>query len=80
LVQLVAFNDGKQQPKSLPQTAGALNIDLDPERYEFIRAAGIAFRQQLALKPGKYRVVLGVSDESSRKLGTVEMPVVVPAI
>ena len=80
LVQLVAFNDSKQQPKSLPQTAGALNIDLDPERYEFIRAAGIAFRQQLALKPGKYRVVLGVSDESSRKLGTVEMPVVVPSI
>ena len=78
-IQLVAFNDGKQQPKSLPQTAGALNIDLDPERYEFIRSAGIAFRQQLALKPGKYRVVLGVNDESSRKLGTVEMPVVVPA-
>jgi VWFA-related protein len=78
-VQMVAFNDGKPQPKSLPQTAGALNIDLDPQRYEFIRSAGIAFRQQLALKPGKYRVVLGVSDESSRKLGTVEMPVVVPA-
>jgi len=78
-VQLVAFNDGKQQPKSLPQTAGTLNIDLSAEQYEFIRSAGIAFRQQLALKPGKYRVVLGVNDESSRKLGTVEMPVVVPA-
>jgi VWFA-related protein len=78
-VQLVAYNDGKQQPKSLPQTAGALNIDLDAEQYEFIRSAGIAFRQQLALKPGKYLVVLGVSDQSSRKLGTVEMPIVIPA-
>jgi VWFA-related protein len=78
-VQMVAFNDGKPQPKSLPQTAGTLNIDLDPKRYNFIRSAGIAFRQQLALKPGKYRVVLGVNDESSRKLGTVEMPIVIPA-
>ena len=71
-VQLVAFNDGKQQPKNLPQTAGTLNIDLDPARYEFIRSAGIAFRQRLALKPGKYRVILGVNDESSQKLGTVQ--------
>ena len=78
-VQLVAFNDGNQQPKSLPQTAGTLNIDLDPERYEFIRSAGIAFRQQLALKPGKYRVLLGVRDESSHKLGTVEIPVAIEA-
>ncbi len=78
-VQLVAFNDGKQQPKNLPQTAGTLNIDLDPARYEFIRSAGIAFRQRLALKPGKYRVILGVNDESSQKLGTVQMPVVIGA-
>jgi VWFA-related protein len=76
-VQLVAFNDGKQQPKNLPQTAGTLNIDLDPQRYEFIRSAGVAFRQQLALKPGKYRVVLGVNDELGQKLGTLEMPVVI---
>ncbi|MGD0830930.1 MAG: VWA domain-containing protein, partial [Terracidiphilus sp.] len=78
-VQLVAYNDSKEQPKTLPQAAGTLNIDLDPKRYEFIRSAGIAFRQQLALKPGKYRVVLGVNDESSRKLGTVEMPIEIPA-
>jgi VWFA-related protein len=78
-VQIAAFNDGKQQPKSLPQTAGTLHIDLDSQRYEFIRSAGIAYRQQLTLKPGKYRVVLGVIDESSRKLGTLEVPVTIPA-
>jgi len=78
-VQIAAFNDGAKQPKILPQTSGTLNIDLDPQRYEFISTAGIAYRQQLALKPGKYRVVLGVSDESSRKLGTVQVPVVIPA-
>lgn len=78
-VQLVAFNDEGEQPKSIPHVSGTLNIDLDPQRYEFIRSAGIAFRQQLALKPGKYGVVLGVNDESSHKLGTLEMPVVIPA-
>jgi len=78
-VQIAAFNDGPKQPKNLPQTSGTLNIDLDPQHYEFIRTAGIAYRQQLALKPGKYRVVLGVNDESSRKLGTVELPVVIRA-
>lgn len=78
-VQIAAFNDGTKQPKNPPQTAGTLNIDVDPQRYEFIRSAGIAYRQQLALKPGKYRVVIGVNDESSRKLGTLEVPITVPA-
>ncbi|MGD0831418.1 MAG: VWA domain-containing protein [Terracidiphilus sp.] len=78
-VQLIAFNDAEQQPKSLPQTSGTLNIDLDPDRYKFIRTAGIAFRQELALKPGKYHVLLGVSDLTSQKLGTVDMELVVPA-
>jgi VWFA-related protein len=78
-VQLIGFNDGEQQPKSLPQTSGTLNIDLDPDRYKIILTAGIAFRQQLALKPGKYHVLLGVSDQTSQKLGTVDMALVVPA-
>jgi hypothetical protein len=56
-----------------------LNIDLDPQKYAFILSAGIAFRQQLALKPGSYHVVLGVNDQDSHKVGTVEIPVTVPA-
>ena len=78
-VQMVAFSDSSPQPKSLPQTSGTLNIDLDPQRYQFILTAGIAFPQQLDLKPGKYRVLLGVNDENSHRLGTLEMPVMVPA-
>jgi hypothetical protein len=62
-----------------PASHHASGIDLDPERYEFIRSAGIAFRQQFALKPGKYLVVLGVNDASSHKLGTMKMPIVIPA-
>ena len=78
-VQLVAFSDAENQPKTLPQTSGTLNIDLDPKKYEFILTAGIAFPQQLDLKPGKYRLLLGVNDVNSHKLGTLEMPITVPA-
>jgi hypothetical protein len=76
-VQLVAFSDVENQPKALPQTSGTLNIDLDPQKYQFILSAGIAFRQELALKPGAYRVLLGVSDQNSHKVGTIEMPIAV---
>jgi len=78
-VQMVAFSDAEHQPRALPQTSGTLNIDLDPQKYAFIVSAGIAFRQQLALKPGNYHVVLGVSDQNSHKVGTIEMPIAVPA-
>ena len=77
-VQLIGFTDGAKQPPTLPQTSGTLHIDLDPNRYRMILAEGIAFRQSLALKPGRYIVVLGVSDEASRRLGTLEMPVRIP--
>jgi VWFA-related protein len=79
LVQMIAFNDSAQQPKVLPQTSGTLNIDLDAQRYQFILSAGIAFRQQLQLKPGKYRLLVGVNDESSHSLGTIDIPLIVPA-
>jgi VWFA-related protein len=78
-VQLVAFNDAADQPTTVPQTSGTLNIDLDPQKFGFIQSAGIGFRQQLALKPGKYRLRLGVSDENSHKPGTLEIPLTVPS-
>ena len=66
------------QGKRRPQTSGALNIDLSPARFEFILSNGIAFRQQLALKPGKYHLVLGVNDAPSHKPGTVETQIELP--
>ncbi len=78
-VQMIAYSNATHQPKNLPQTSGTLNIDLDPRKYTFILSAGIAFRQQLALKPGTYVVLLGVNDQNSHKVGTIEMPITVPA-
>jgi VWFA-related protein len=78
-VQLVGFSDAEHQTKTVPQTSGTLSIDLDPQKYRYILSAGIAFRQQLELKPGTYRVLLGVSDQNNHRVGTIEMPITVPA-
>ena len=77
-VQMIAYSHAARQPKKLPQTSGTLNIDLDPQRYQSILSAGIAYRQQLALKPGSYLVVVGVNDQNNHRVGTLEMPVTVP--
>jgi hypothetical protein len=74
-VALIALNGGEPQPQKPPQTSGTLNIDVDATQYEFILENGIAFRQQLSLKPGKYRLRLGVSDDTSRRIGTLDIPV-----
>jgi VWFA-related protein len=75
LALLVAFVDGPTQPDAPPQSSGVLNVDLDAQRYQAVVERGIAFQQTLALKPGKYRLRLGVSDMSSHYLGTLDMPV-----
>jgi VWFA-related protein len=77
LVLLVALNDSADQPDSPPQTSGSIKVDLDPEEYAAVLKAGISFQQKLTLKPGRYRLRLGVSDMNNHRLGTLDMPVVV---
>lgn len=77
LVLLVALNDSPNQPDSPPQTSGTIHVDLDPAEYAEVLKTGIAFQQKLALKPGRYRLRLGVSDMNNHRLGTLDMPVVV---
>jgi VWFA-related protein len=75
LVLLIALNDGPQQVAAPPQTSGVLNLDLTPDQYKIALASGIPIHQELELKPGKYRLRLGVSDMSTQNLGTLDMPV-----
>jgi len=83
LVRLIAFNDdpGKPvtQPEAPPQISGVLNLDFTPAQYQAILKDGIAFTQQLQLPPGRYRLRLGVSDLTSQRLGTLDMPIAIPA-
>jgi VWFA-related protein len=76
MVKLVAFRDLEPQPAAVQQTAGTLDIDFDPAHYDAVRKNGIAFRPQLALPPGKYRLRLGVVDLSNGRVGTLDAPFV----
>lgn len=84
LVLLVALNDstdGKTvtQPDSPPQTSGSLHLDFTPDEYRSILKNGIRFGLKLPLKPGNYRLRLGVSDMNNHRLGTLDMPVSIPS-
>jgi hypothetical protein len=41
---------------------------------------GVPLHQELALKPGKYLLRLGVSDMTSHDVGTLEMPIEVAGL
>jgi hypothetical protein len=83
LVLLVALNDtvvnGKPvaQSENPPQTSGSLHLDYTPEQYQDILKTGIRFGMKLPLKPGSYRLRLGVSDMNNHRLGTLDMPVTI---
>ncbi len=84
LVLLVALNEstnGKPavQPDNPPQTSGALHLDFTPEEYQEILKTGIRFGLKLPLKPGNYRLRLGVTDMNNHRLGTLDMPLTIPA-
>jgi VWFA-related protein len=75
LVLLVALNNSINQPENPPQTSGILRVDVDAVTYTGMLKDGIQFQQKLALKPGRYRMRLGVSDMNSNRIGTLDMPV-----
>ncbi|MGA7313399.1 MAG: VWA domain-containing protein [Silvibacterium sp.] len=79
LVLLIALNDSPigaaTQPDNPPQTSGVIRLDLDPTAYAGVLKDGIRFQQKLVLKPGRYRMRLGVSDMNNNRLGTLDMPV-----
>jgi VWFA-related protein len=81
LVLLVALNDSPTgvaaQPDNPPQTSGVIRLDLDPAAYASVLKDGISFQQKLALRPGRFRMRLGVSDMNNSRLGTLDMPIVI---
>lgn len=77
LVLLVALNQSGGQPDAPPQSSGVLNLDFTPAQYQTILKTGIEFGLRLKLKPGSYRLRLGVTDLNNHRLGTLDMPVIV---
>jgi len=77
LVLLVALNQGTAQQKEPPQASGALNLDFTPEQYRAVLKTGIEFALPMKLKPGSYRLRMGVTDMNNHRVGTLDMPVTV---
>src|SRR6266852_1698640 len=68
-----------QDFKQVGRVAGSMETTLRLEAYHQVMRTGVPFHQELELKPGTYTLRLGVLDRGSHKLGTVQVPVTVPA-
>jgi VWFA-related protein len=79
LVSLLALSEPDGKISLPPKNSGTLRLDFTPHEYDQILKTGISFREQLMLKPGQYRLRLGVTDMSSHRVGTLDMPITVPA-
>jgi peptidyl-tRNA hydrolase len=47
------------------------------ETYRTMLQSGIPAHQELELKPGKYRLRLGIIDRATNKVGTLDVPLTV---
>ena len=52
---------------------------LSPDQMESLMRTGLQLRQELPLKPGSYRLRIGVLDRISGKMGTLDIPLKVEA-
>ena len=66
-------------PVQPPQTSGMYVVDVDEAAFRKVLAEGMPAHQQIALAPGHYRLRLGVCDLGNRRIGTLDMPVIVQA-
>ncbi len=62
---------------SMPQTSGLYVVDVDEAAFRRLLIDGMPARQELKLAPGRYRLRLAVCDLGNRRIGTLDMPVVV---
>ena len=61
------------------QIANTMDAALPPQQYQVMQQTGLPLHQELVLPPGTYDLRLGVLDRASQKIGTVDIPVVIPA-
>jgi len=61
------------------QIANTMDAALPPQEYQVMQQTGLPLHQELVLPPGTYDLRLGVLDRASQKIGTVDIPVVIPA-
>ena len=65
--------------KAAGDVSETMNLDLKPETFQRVMNSGVPAHQELTLKPGTYKLRLGVMDYTTAKIGTLEIPVTVVA-
>lgn len=63
--------------KAAGDVSETMALDLKPETFQRVLNSGVPAHQELTLKPGTYKLRLGVMDYTSAKIGTLEIPVTV---
>jgi hypothetical protein len=63
--------------KAAGDVSATMDLDLKPETFKKVMNSGVPAHQELTLKPGTYKLRLGVMDYTSSKIGTLEVPVTV---
>jgi len=61
------------------QVANTVDATLGPHEFISFQQTGLPAHQELALPPGNYDLRVGVLDRASQRIGTVDVPLVVPA-
>jgi hypothetical protein len=65
--------------KTAGYSTDTVEADFLPAVYQQIMQTGFPAHQELDLKPGAYTLRLGVIDRGSQKIGTVDLPLTIPA-
>jgi VWFA-related protein len=71
---VVAWN---KDNKAAGDASATMEFDLKPETFQRVMNTGVPAHQELTLKPGTYKLRLGVMDYASSKIGTLEVPIIV---
>jgi len=74
---ITAFNDDGRLVASLASTATS---DLKPANYKAVMTGGFRLHQELDVPVDAVSIRLGVEDETSNHIGTMEIPLPVPAL
>jgi VWFA-related protein len=79
IVDFMAVALDKDQ-KEAGNAISTVNAALRPETYQQVLQTGFPAHLDLDLKPGRYVLRLGAIERSSEKIGTVDVPITVPAM
>jgi len=61
------------------ESSDKIDTSISPSVYDEVMKASIPAHQELEVKPGTYTLRLGVVDRNSRKIGTLDVPLMVTA-